>query len=124
MTQGYNKNPDDQTQTKPDLLETLTDENICQENSDSVIISIEVSAGKKKEIFPDGYNPWRKAFGITVKELPIEGKANKAIIKLISKYFSIPSNSVTIISGQTSSVKKVRICGITRQQVIELINYS
>ncbi len=107
--------------TKPGPPRLVPDEDIFQETPDGIIIMVEVSAGSKKEIFPDGYNPWRKAFGIAVKAPPVEGKANKAIIKLISGYFSVPSSSVTIISGQTSSLKKVRICGVTRHQVIELI---
>lgn len=107
--------------TKPGFPRLVPDEDICQETSDGIIITVEVSAGSKREMFPNGYNPWRKAFGIAVKAPPVEGRANKAVIKIISGYFSVPSSSVTIISGQTSSLKKVRICGVTRHQVIELI---
>ena len=112
----------DKIKTKPGFPRLVPDEDICQETSDGIIITVEVSAGSKREMFPNGYNPWRKAFGIAVKAPPVEGKANKAVIKIISGYFSVPSSSVTIISGQTSSLKKVRICGVTRHQVIELIN--
>lgn len=100
--------------TKPDI-------DLCQVTSDGIIITIEVSAGSKKALFPDGYNPWRKAFGIAVKAPPVEGKANKAIMELIAEHFHLPVHAVTIISGQTSSVKKVRINGISRQQIIDLI---
>jgi len=96
------------------------DDDICQVTDDGIIITIEVSAGSKKSTFPDGYNSWRKAFGITVKAPPVEGKANKAIIGTIADYFNISKQAVTILAGQTSSVKKVRISGISRQQVMDL----
>ena len=99
-----------------------THDDIVQETPDGIIITIEVSAGSKKAQFPDGYNPWRKAFGIAVKAPPVEGKANKAIVELIAGHFHLPVHAVTILSGQTSSVKKVRICGISRQQIIDLIS--
>jgi uncharacterized protein (TIGR00251 family) len=95
---------------------------IFQETPEGIIITIEVSAGSKKSLFPDGYNPWRKAFGIAVKAPPVEGKANKAIMELIAGYFHLPVHAVTILSGQISSVKKVRIHGISRQQIIDLIS--
>ncbi len=103
-----------------DDSERRSDSAICQETADGIIITIEVSAGSKKEIFPDGYNPWRNAFGISVKAPPVGGKANKEIVELIAKRFLLPAQAVTIISGQTSSLKKVRICGISRQQILDL----
>lgn len=44
-------------------------------------------------------------FLISVKEVPIRGKANKAIIKQISEYFSVPKENITIISGLSSKNK-------------------
>jgi uncharacterized protein (TIGR00251 family) len=95
-------------------------DDICQVTSDGIIITVEVSAGSKQSIFPDGYNSWRKAFGISVKAPPMEGKANKAIIELIASQLHISKNAVTIISGHTASVKKIQITGISRQQLIDL----
>ena len=52
--------------TKPGFPRLVPDEDICQETSDGIIITVEVSAGSKREMFPNGYNPWRKAFGIAL----------------------------------------------------------
>lgn len=49
-------------------------------------------------------------FQISVKEAPIKGAANKAIIKALSEYFKIPKLNIKIISGHKS-----------RQKIIELI---
>lgn len=46
---------------------------------------------------------------VSVKEPPREGKANKAVIRLLSQYFSVPQNSVQIISGVTAKRKLIEI---------------
>lgn len=44
-------------------------------------------------------------FAVSVKEPPVDGRANNAIIKSLSKYFSISSSQITLISGHTSKIK-------------------
>jgi len=46
---------------------------------------------------------------ISVKEQPIEGKANKKIIELLSKHFKIPKNKIEIKKGLKSKIKIVEI---------------
>lgn len=41
--------------------------------------------------------------------LPIDGKANKSVIDLLAKYFSIPKNKVVIKSGAGSKLKTVEV---------------
>ena len=82
-------------------------------------ITIEVSAGSRRETFPTGYNPWRKAVGIQVKAPAVEGKANTAIITLIAATLRIPGSQVRIATGQTSSVKRVFIAGYTPELLAE-----
>jgi len=95
---------------------------------DATILTIEVSAGSRLEQFPTGYNPWRQAIGIQVKAQAVEGKANKAIINLIAKTLDLPKTDVQIISGQTSSIKRIRINNISNdgleQKLTDLINTS
>ncbi|PIT88970.1 MAG: hypothetical protein COU27_02835, partial [Candidatus Levybacteria bacterium CG10_big_fil_rev_8_21_14_0_10_36_7] len=40
-----------------------------------------------------------------VKEPPVGGKANHAIIKALSEYFKVPLTGVRLISGHTSRQK-------------------
>lgn len=44
-----------------------------------------------------------------VREAPEKGRANKAIIKLLSEYFKIPQQNIKIISGETSKTKIIEI---------------
>ncbi len=46
---------------------------------------------------------------IKTKELPVEGRANKAVIRLISDYFGVPQSSVRIVSGLNSKNKIIEV---------------
>jgi len=86
-------------------------------DKNGTLIAIEVSAGAKSDFFPSGYNPWRKAIGCRVAAPATEGKANRAIIALVSAVLGVPRSSVSIVAGQTSSVKKILVIGLTPDQV-------
>ena len=88
------------------------------EERQGVVIAIEVTAGAKEAVFPAGYNEWRRSIGCRVPAPAIEGRANKAIIKLVAETLGIPASSVTIASGTVSSQKRVLVAGVSRQQVL------
>jgi uncharacterized protein (TIGR00251 family) len=46
---------------------------------------------------------------IRIKAAPEKGKANKELIKLLSKEFSLPKQNIEIISGKTSQLKLLKI---------------
>ena len=48
-------------------------------------------------------------FEICVKEPPIKGRANAAIIKILARRFGVPPSSVNIIIGHTSRQKIMEI---------------
>jgi uncharacterized protein len=48
-------------------------------------------------------------YEVAVKEPPIQGQANQAIIKALAKHFNVPPSSVTITSGHTSRNKQIEI---------------
>ncbi|MFA5236503.1 MAG: DUF167 domain-containing protein [Methanoregula sp.] len=87
------------------------------DDHNGTLIAIEVSPGARSDLFPAGYNEWRKAIGCRVTAPAVDGKANKAVIGLISTTLGVPASSVSIVSGLASSQKKVRISGITRAQI-------
>ncbi|MCC6544256.1 MAG: DUF167 domain-containing protein [Nitrospirae bacterium] len=71
-------------------------------------ISVKVKPGSKKEDIErvDDSN-----FIAHVKAPPIEGKANDALVRLLSKYFGVPKNHIQIIKGTTGKYKLVEIVG-------------
>ena len=48
-------------------------------------------------------------YSVRLKALPVQGKANHALIHLLAGYFNIARNRVTIISGFSSRKKCVEI---------------
>jgi uncharacterized protein len=89
------------------------------EDRHGVVIAIEVTAGAKEAVFPSGYNEWRRTIGCRVSSPAIEGRANKAVLKLVAERLCIPGSSVSILSGAAASQKRVLVAGLTRQQVLD-----
>ena len=49
---------------------------------------------------------------------PVDGAANDELIALIAKALHIPKRDVTIVSGERSRSKRVRIAGLDRKQAL------
>lgn len=58
---------------------------------------------------------------VRVTAPPDRGKANEAVIKLLSKNLGIPKSAVRIARGHTSRNKMVQVEGLARDDVIRLI---
>lgn len=93
------------------ISEALTD------STSGTIIAIEVSTGSRSDLFPSGYNPWRKTLGCQISAQPVDGKANIAIISLIATVLNLSRNDVSIVSGAISSQKKVLVWGLSAEIV-------
>ncbi len=61
---------------------------------------------------------------IKISAPPEKGKANKAVIDLLSKKLGMKGSGVRIISGKTNPVKQVQIEGITGQQLVKRLELS
>jgi uncharacterized protein (TIGR00251 family) len=94
------------------------------EDRRGTLITIEVTAGAKTSSFPAGYNEWRKAIGCRVTAPAADGKANRAVISLIAETYDVPASRVTIQSGTTSSLKRVRVAGMDRKALLERLETS
>ena len=46
---------------------------------------------------------------VKIKAPAMEGKANRELVKFLSKEFSIPKSEIEIVRGQTSKFKQVRL---------------
>jgi len=46
---------------------------------------------------------------VKIREIPENGKANRAIVDLFSKTFKIPKGNIKIVKGERSSTKLLRI---------------
>ena len=50
-------------------------------------------------------------FLVRVKEPPKEGKANRAVIRLLAGYFKVPQHSIRVVSGLGNKNKIIEILG-------------
>ena len=55
-----------------------------------------------------------------VTAVPEDGKANKALIALLSKALKIPKSSISFITGETSRRKILRLDGDPQEIVVRL----
>ena len=44
-------------------------------------------------------------YKVEVREPPVDGKANKAIVKSLAKYFNISQSRVVLAKGESSKIK-------------------
>ncbi len=50
---------------------------------------------------------------------PVDSKANKSLIALLSKKLKIPKSSVRITSGEKSRNKTLKLSGISKKEVVK-----
>lgn len=48
---------------------------------------------------------------VKIAAAPEKGKANKALCVFLADYFGVPRSRVSILSGETSHIKRIRIDG-------------
>ena len=60
------------------------------------------------------------ALRIRIAAPPVEGAANRELIRLLARMFNLPQNAVAIISGAGSKSKIVRIAGADSAKLEQL----
>ena len=97
----------------PDFADALV------EGRHGTTIALEVITGAKNDSFPAGCNVWRKTISCRVTAPAVEGKANRAVITLVSEILAVPATSVSIQSGATSSQKRVLVRGLNKNDLLD-----
>ncbi len=62
------------------------------------------------------------ALRVAVTAVPEKGKANRAMIDLLSKSLGVAKSSIELIAGETSPQKRFLVSGITTQALQELLS--
>lgn len=86
-----------------------------------IVISVKVQPGSGKNCIVGNLGGRLK---LAVSAAPEKGKANKAIIELLAKTLHIHKSSIHILSGETSQDKKLRIEGITPENINTMLNFN
>ncbi|MBI9020045.1 MAG: YggU family protein [Verrucomicrobia bacterium] len=89
------------------------------ETSDGVTVKIRaVPRASKNEI--QGF--YDDALKIRLTSAPVDGKANQALIKFLSKSLNISKAQIRIEQGETSRHKTVHIGGLTKTAFMERLS--
>ena len=67
-------------------------------------ILVQPKAGKDEIVGPYG-----EELKVRIKAPPVDGEANQGVIKFFSKVFNVPKPHITILSGEASRHKRLRI---------------
>jgi uncharacterized protein len=57
---------------------------------------------------------------VRISAPPVDGAANEEVVKVLAKAFAVAKSNVTIVSGETSKTKRVRVIGATPEQLRQL----
>ncbi len=69
------------------------------------IIEVKIIPNSKKNLITQE----DKRLKIHITAPAVDGKANKALIEVLSEYFKVKKNNISIIRGEISSIKLVQI---------------
>ncbi len=81
--------------------------------ADHILFSVKIVPGSSKTAISGTLENMIK---IKVAAPPEKGKANQSVIDLLAQELGIKKKAVTIVSGRTSPVKRIRVIGLSAQQ--------
>ena len=84
-----------------------------------IIVSVKVQPNASKDRVVGEHADQIK---IAVTVAPEKGKANKAVIKILSKSLGVKSSDIQIVSGETSRDKKVFIKNIAEKDLYKSVS--
>ncbi len=58
---------------------------------------------------------------IRIKAPPVEGAANKELIRFLAEHFAVPRSSVELLSGAGSRHKRIAIQGLSANQIVRAL---
>ena len=61
------------------------------------------------------------AVKVRIRSAPVDGKANRELIKTLAEAFGLPKSSVVFKSGETSKTKRLLLKGVSAAQVKEIV---
>lgn len=86
----------------------------------SVVLSLHVQPGAKKTEFVGRHGD---AMKLRLAAPPVDGKANAQLAAFLGRFCNVARSAVTLVSGETSRAKRVRIEGLdaeTRERLRRL----
>jgi uncharacterized protein len=94
---------------RPEVGRQLGDHMHIKETENGVIIQVKVTPNSSRNAIIQGSNDL-----LTVKltSPPVEGKANKGLLKFLAKKMQVAPSAITILKGHSSREKTLLIVGV------------
>ncbi len=89
-----------------------------QERNGVVIVAVRVQPRASQN---DVAGEMNGALKIRLQAPALENRANEALVEYLALLLKTPRAAVRILSGERSRIKRVEIRGVTRQQVLGLL---
>ena len=87
-------------------------------HADGVMLSLRVVPRASRSEVAGGMGD---VLRVKVKAPPVEGKANKALVKLLADRLGVPVRAVQVMSGEASRNKRVFVGGITAGEAVRAL---
>jgi uncharacterized protein (TIGR00251 family) len=78
----------------------------CREDRGAIVLALHVQPGAKRTEIAGAHG---NALKIRLAAPPIDGKANAALLRFLADAFGVPVRNVTLLRGESSRQKSVRI---------------
>lgn len=84
----------------------------------SLTLSLHVQPGAKRSGFAGLHG---EALKLRLAAPPVEGKANACLQAFLAEALGVPKRAVSLLSGETSRQKVVRLEGVNEERLLNLI---
>lgn len=92
-----------------------------QEDRDGVVFTAKIVPGSSRTAVAGVLGGMVK---IKVAAPPEKGKANQALVAFLAECLGVKRNSVTILTGQSSPVKQVKVGGMSAQSLVDKLGLA
>jgi uncharacterized protein len=89
-----------------------------QPHADGTILPVRAQPGARRNEIRGEQDGMLK---VCVTQAPEKGKANKAVIELLSKSLGLRRSQIELLSGDTSHQKRFLVHGLTAQELLDRI---
>jgi uncharacterized protein (TIGR00251 family) len=87
---------------------------MLRQSKDGVTLAVRAQPGAKKTTIAGTYGEGASALlKIAVNALPVEGRANEALIAFLAELFSLPKSAIELASGASSRNKVFLMRGVS-----------
>ena len=99
---------------QPNPNQSNPNQSITRDTPDGCTLQVRIQPGARKNAINGIHDG---ALKISLTTPPVDGRANEALIAFLSDRLNIPKARITLLTGQTSRSKTLRIATLTAPQV-------